>query len=51
MQLILTCCHLFVCVEIPLADGGSLSTGPNADGQVSYELDRLPKPTWRIGKY
>jgi len=35
-------------MEIPLADAGSLTTGPNADGQVSFEISRLPKPGWRI---
>ncbi len=41
--------HLHVyCVEIPLADAGSLTTGPNADGQATFEMNRLPKPNWRI---
>ncbi|PCH33392.1 ARM repeat-containing protein [Wolfiporia cocos MD-104 SS10] len=35
-------------MEIPLADAGSLTTGPNADNQASFELNRLPKPSWRI---
>ncbi|KAI0768547.1 hypothetical protein BD413DRAFT_614418 [Trametes elegans] len=35
-------------MEIPLADSGSLTTGPNADGQATFEMNRLPKPTWRI---
>ncbi|KAI0651592.1 hypothetical protein C8Q79DRAFT_934115 [Trametes meyenii] len=35
-------------MEIPLADAGSLTTGPNADGQATFEMNRLPKPTWRI---
>ncbi|KAI0639143.1 hypothetical protein C8Q77DRAFT_1152142 [Trametes polyzona] len=35
-------------MEIPLADAGSLTTGPNADGQASFEMNRLPKPNWRI---
>lgn len=35
--------------EIPLADAGSLTTGPNADTEASFELNRLPKPSWRIG--
>ncbi|TBU39582.1 hypothetical protein BD309DRAFT_1022044 [Dichomitus squalens] len=35
-------------MEIPLADQGSLTTGPNADGQASFEVNRLPKPSWRI---
>lgn len=34
--------------EIPLADGGSLTTGPSADSQVGFEIGRLPKPQWRI---
>ena len=34
--------------EIPLADAGSLTTGPNADGQATFEMNRLPKPNWRI---
>lgn len=35
--------------EIPLADSGSLTTGPSAD-RYRFELNRLPKPTWRIRK-
>ncbi|KAI9462361.1 hypothetical protein BJY52DRAFT_1221991 [Lactarius psammicola] len=35
-------------VEIPLADSGSLTTGPSADNQAGFEIGRLPKPTWRI---
>lgn len=35
-------------VEIPLADAGSLTTGPSADSQVGFELGRLPKANWRI---
>ncbi|KAI0757264.1 hypothetical protein C8Q80DRAFT_1132754 [Daedaleopsis nitida] len=35
-------------MEIPLADAGSLTTGPNADGQASFEVNRLPKASWRI---
>ncbi|KAL1951774.1 hypothetical protein VTO73DRAFT_923 [Trametes versicolor] len=35
-------------MEIPLADSGSLTTGPNADGQATFEMNRLPKPSWRI---
>ncbi|KAI0374438.1 hypothetical protein BV20DRAFT_1049238 [Pilatotrama ljubarskyi] len=35
-------------MEIPLADAGSLTTGPNADGQATFEMNRLPKPSWRI---
>ncbi|KAI0308000.1 hypothetical protein B0F90DRAFT_1813347 [Multifurca ochricompacta] len=34
--------------EIPLADSGSLTTGPSADNQAGFEIGRLPKPTWRI---
>lgn len=37
------------CVEIPLKDTGSLTTGPSADNQAGFEIGRLPKPTWRIG--
>ncbi|KAG5652290.1 hypothetical protein H0H81_005550 [Sphagnurus paluster] len=45
--------HLFMCkclgsMEIPLADAGSLTTGPNADNQAGFEIGRLPKPSWRI---
>ncbi|KZV77572.1 hypothetical protein PENSPDRAFT_621096 [Peniophora sp. CONT] len=45
--------HLIMCkclasMEIPLADSGSLTTGPSADNQAGFELGRLPKPTWRI---
>ncbi|EFI28576.1 membrane protein [Coprinopsis cinerea okayama7 len=39
---------LILGVEIPLADGGSLTTGPTADSQVGFEIGRLPKPQWRI---
>ncbi|KAF7319927.1 Membrane protein [Mycena kentingensis (nom. inval.)] len=42
---------MFKCInsmEIPLADGGSLSTGPSADRYVAAEIGRLPKPEWRI---
>ena len=35
-------------LEIPLADGGSLTTGPSADSQAGFEVGRLPKPLWRI---
>lgn len=35
--------------EIPLADSGSLTTGPSADSQIGFEIQRLPKPNWRIG--
>src|ERR1700722_6274280 len=34
--------------EIPLADAGSLTTGPLADNQAGFEIGRLPKPQWRI---
>ncbi|KZP32253.1 hypothetical protein FIBSPDRAFT_907345 [Athelia psychrophila] len=45
--------HLIMCkclasMEIPLADAGSLTTGPSADNQASFEIGRLPKPAWRI---
>ncbi|KAL0072195.1 Proteasome activator BLM10 [Marasmius tenuissimus] len=35
-------------MEIPLADSGSLTTGPSADNQAGFEIGRLPKPSWRI---
>ncbi|KAH9947692.1 hypothetical protein B0H21DRAFT_737636 [Amylocystis lapponica] len=35
-------------MEIPLADSGSLTTGPSADNQAGFEVSRLPKPRWRI---
>ncbi|KAL5535214.1 BLM3_1 [Sanghuangporus sanghuang] len=35
-------------MEIPLADTGSLTTGPSVDNQASFEVGRLRKPTWRI---
>ena len=35
-------------LEIPLADTGSLTTGPSVDNQASFEIGRLRKPTWRI---
>ncbi|KAH8100502.1 hypothetical protein BXZ70DRAFT_1022407 [Cristinia sonorae] len=41
-------CKCLASMEIPLADAGSLSTGPSADGQATFELNRLPKPEWRI---
>ncbi|KAF8168284.1 hypothetical protein B0H34DRAFT_792908 [Crassisporium funariophilum] len=41
-------CKCLASMEIPLADGGSLTTGPSADSQVGFELGRLPKPQWRI---
>ena len=40
---------LIVFAEIPLADTGSLTTGPSVDEQATFEIDRLRKPTWRIG--
>ncbi|KAF9568562.1 hypothetical protein CPC08DRAFT_679680 [Agrocybe pediades] len=41
-------CKCLASMEIPLADGGSLTTGPSADVQVGFEIGRLPKPQWRI---
>ncbi|TFY83738.1 hypothetical protein EWM64_g268 [Hericium alpestre] len=41
-------CKCLASMEIPLADAGSLNTGPAADSQAGFELGRLPKPTWRI---
>ncbi|KAJ8514936.1 hypothetical protein ONZ45_g7571 [Pleurotus djamor] len=41
-------CKCLSSMELPLADGGSLTTGPSADGQVGFEIGRLPKPSWRI---
>ncbi|KAG6902315.1 hypothetical protein C0995_001694 [Termitomyces sp. Mi166 len=41
-------CKCLASMEIPLADAGSLTTGPNADNQASFEIGRLPKPNWRI---
>ncbi|KAA1468544.1 hypothetical protein DENSPDRAFT_833875 [Dentipellis sp. KUC8613] len=41
-------CKCLASMEIPLADTGSLTTGPSADNQAGFELGRLPKPTWRI---
>ncbi|TFK30307.1 hypothetical protein FA15DRAFT_662249 [Coprinopsis marcescibilis] len=41
-------CKCLGSMEIPLADGGSLTTGPTADSQVGFEIGRLPKPQWRI---
>ncbi|KAI0702460.1 hypothetical protein BC835DRAFT_1411015 [Cytidiella melzeri] len=41
-------CKCLASMEIPLADAGSLTTGPSADNQVGFELRRLPKATWRI---
>lgn len=34
--------------EIPLADSGSLPTGPSADNEAGFEIGRLPKPNWKI---
>ncbi|KDR84809.1 hypothetical protein GALMADRAFT_217878 [Galerina marginata CBS 339.88] len=44
-------CKCLASMEIPLADGGSLTTGPSADGQVGFEIGRLPKPQWRIPSF
>ncbi|KAJ7102239.1 hypothetical protein B0H15DRAFT_813790 [Mycena belliarum] len=41
-------CKCINSMEIPLADGGSLTTGPTADRNVAGEIGRLPKPEWRI---
>ncbi|KAJ7666434.1 hypothetical protein B0H17DRAFT_1162542 [Mycena rosella] len=41
-------CKCINSMEIPLADGGSLTTGPSADRSVASEIGRLPKPEWRI---
>ncbi|KAF7339921.1 Membrane protein [Mycena venus] len=41
-------CKCINSMEIPLADGGSLTTGPTADRYVAAEINRLPKPNWRI---
>ncbi|KAJ7225820.1 hypothetical protein GGX14DRAFT_422501 [Mycena pura] len=41
-------CKCINSMEIPLADGGSLSTGPSADRYIAAEIGRLPKPEWRI---
>ncbi|KAJ7456675.1 hypothetical protein FB451DRAFT_613190 [Mycena latifolia] len=41
-------CKCINSMEIPLADGGSLTTGPSADRNVAAEITRLPKPEWRI---
>ena len=41
-------CKCINSMEIPLADGGSLTTGPSADREVAGEIGRLPKPEWRI---
>ncbi|KAF9073805.1 armadillo-type protein [Rhodocollybia butyracea] len=41
-------CKCLASMEIPLADAGSLTTGPSADAQASFEIGRLPKTSWRI---
>jgi proteasome activator subunit 4 len=41
-------CKCLASMEIPLADSGSLTTGPSADNQAGFEIGRLPKPAWRI---
>ncbi|KAJ3576138.1 hypothetical protein NP233_g640 [Leucocoprinus birnbaumii] len=41
-------CKCLASMEISLADGGSLMTGPSADSSASFEIGRLPKPQWRI---
>ncbi|KAH7104159.1 hypothetical protein BKA62DRAFT_635182 [Auriculariales sp. MPI-PUGE-AT-0066] len=41
-------CKCLASMEIPLADSGSLTTGPSVDSQAGFEIGRLPKPTWRI---
>ncbi|KAH7880399.1 uncharacterized protein C8R40DRAFT_1165366 [Lentinula edodes] len=41
-------CKCLASMEIPLADTGSLTTGPSADNQAGFEIGRLPKPSWRI---
>ncbi|KAK1232605.1 Proteasome activator BLM10 [Marasmius sp. AFHP31] len=41
-------CKCLASMEIPLADSGSLTTGPSADNQAGFEIGRLPKPSWRI---
>ncbi|KAF8998336.1 hypothetical protein BDZ89DRAFT_1105652 [Hymenopellis radicata] len=41
-------CKCLASMEIPLADAGSLSTGPSADNQMAFEIGRLPKANWRI---
>jgi proteasome activator subunit 4 len=40
--------RLLVIPEIPLADSGSLTTGPSADTQMGFEIGRLPEAAWRI---
>ncbi|KAJ3973169.1 hypothetical protein EV361DRAFT_980091 [Lentinula raphanica] len=41
-------CKCLASMEIPLADSGSLTTGPSADNQAGFEISRLPKTGWRI---
>ncbi|KAJ4476693.1 hypothetical protein J3R30DRAFT_3704168 [Lentinula aciculospora] len=41
-------CKCLASMEIPLADTGSLTTGPSADNQAGFEISRLPKTGWRI---
>ncbi|KAJ3990413.1 hypothetical protein F5890DRAFT_1398687 [Lentinula detonsa] len=41
-------CKCLASMEIPLADTGSLTTGPSADNQAGFEIGRLPKTGWRI---
>jgi hypothetical protein len=40
-----------ISAEIPLADSGSLTTGPSADNQAGFEIERLPNPAWRVGRF
>ncbi|KAF8226105.1 hypothetical protein L208DRAFT_1425249 [Tricholoma matsutake] len=44
----LVMCKCLASMEIPLADAGSLTTGPSADNEASFEIGRLPAPQWRI---
>ncbi|PVF98837.1 hypothetical protein CPB86DRAFT_757643 [Serendipita vermifera] len=41
-------CKCLISMEIPLADAGSLTTGPSVDGQAGFEIGRLPRCPWRI---
>ncbi|KII93397.1 hypothetical protein PLICRDRAFT_694576 [Plicaturopsis crispa FD-325 SS-3] len=41
-------CKCLASMEIPLADAGSLTTGPSADNEARFEITRLPKARWRI---
>ncbi|CAG8533082.1 15387_t:CDS:10, partial [Acaulospora colombiana] len=36
-------CKCLISMEIPLADAGSLTTGPSVDGQAGFEIGRLPR--------